>query len=383
MTISLTSLITLVICTSISMAIVVCLCNNSIVGKIGIYPLLGVFLVVTTRFFVPFELPFAISIPLGGVYATTVEYLRASISIAWFRIEAGNVLLFIWFTGTLAQTCRLFYRSHLFIRNVRRHAVRVVNADTLKNLQDVMHEKNYAGDVQLYHTSAVKIPFAAGLFRPCIFLPELPLSDEEERHILRHELTHYLNGDLWIKLIIEGLVLLYWWNPIVYLFRKQISMALEMRVDYGVAKPLSELDRLMYFQTILKIARANVHTASHRQGFVVMADGNNKSTLERRMRLVIDASDKSLSHNTRRSRATVLFAIVAIIFSCSFVLEPYIVTPDVLEESYTIKDKESFIVVNEDGYYDIFINDVHIGTSKTIQDSFSDLRIYESGKVEE
>lgn len=381
MIISLTSLITLVICTSVAMAIIVCLCSDGLIGKVGIYSLLAVFLVVMVRFFIPFELPFAISVPLGGAYAVVVQFLRRTFPIGGFQSSLGELLILGWLGISVILTIRTISVNLHFDREVKRKAT-LITDDTLSILEEVMAEHDHRGKVFLYRSPMVSIPFAAGLFHLSIFLPDYGLTDDELKHIIRHELTHYRNGDLWIKLFLEAMVLLYWWNPIVYLFRKQISIAMEMRVDVTVAKPLLEDDRVDYFLAILKVAKLNKQRDAYRQQFILMADGrNNDSTLKRRKNMVCDASDESLAYNTKKSKPMVFVAMAVILLSCSFVFEPYFITSDAIEVSYVLKDDSSYVVINEDGFYDLYVDNTFVGYFEEIHESFGNLRIYENGKA--
>lgn len=380
MIISLTSLITLVICTSVAMAIIVCLCSDGLIGKVGIYSLLAVFLVVMVRFFIPFELPFAVSVPMGGAYAVIVQFLRKTFVIGSFEVSLGEFLMYGWSGVSMVLAVRTLCANLHFDHIVKRKAM-LITDDTLDILRDVMEGYGYRGRVQLYRSPMVNVPFAAGLFRLSIYLPDYGLSDDELIHIIRHELTHYRKGDLWIKLFLEGMVLLYWWNPIVYLFRKQISVAMEMRVDVTVAKPLLVEDRLNYFHAILKVAKMNIQRDFYQRKLILMADGNNKSTLKRRMQMVCDASDESLAYNTKKSKPMVFVAMAVIVLSCGFVLEPYHISSGSVDGSYVLEEDNSYIVVNEEGFYDIYIDDVYVAYVEEIQDSFANLRIYQNGKV--
>ena len=69
----------------------------------------------------------------------------------------------------------------------------------------------------------VSTPIIAGYIRPIIYLPDIEFSDSELYYALLHECMHYLHKDLWVKLLIEIICAIYWWNPLIYLLKYNIS----------------------------------------------------------------------------------------------------------------------------------------------------------------
>lgn len=108
-------------------------------------------------------------------------------------------------------------------------------------------------------------PMMAGFFKPHLLLPSevADLPEEELRFIFRHEITHFKNRDLWIKLLVELLCCALWWNPVVYLLRICISQLLEMRCDSMVCEGLDEYQQLKYSQTLLNSFKKTVHPPSY------------------------------------------------------------------------------------------------------------------------
>lgn len=66
-------------------------------------------------------------------------------------------------------------------------------------------------------------PFVFGFFSPCIYLPIRDYTDEELIVILRHELQHYKNGDLLWQGFAELVCLLHYFNPFVWLLKKDMD----------------------------------------------------------------------------------------------------------------------------------------------------------------
>lgn len=52
--------------------------------------------------------------------------------------------------------------------------------------------------------------------------------------ILKHELIHYKQKDLWYKLLLLMAQVIHWFNPLVYIMVEQAEQDLEARCDLKV-----------------------------------------------------------------------------------------------------------------------------------------------------
>lgn len=80
-------------------------------------------------------------------------------------------------------------------------------------------------------------------------------SEEEKRHVLAHELTHLLHGDLRLNLLSAVLIAVFWWNPVMWLAFRRFRRDMEVYCDYDAAK-LTD-DKKEYARTLVKAASAD------------------------------------------------------------------------------------------------------------------------------
>lgn len=141
--------------------------------------------------------------------------------IVW---AGGSALLGLWLFGTwLVFTVRL----HKSRRLLGRH-----------------------GRTRIYTSSAVKSPCLAGLV-PAVYLTEDVLQTDSTELILRHELTHLRHLDFLWSLCRTAAVILYWWNPFIWLAAICSKRDAELACDEAVAAGLSDAQRLVYARAIL------------------------------------------------------------------------------------------------------------------------------------
>ena len=106
------------------------------------------------------------------------------------------------------------------------------------------------GRTRIYVSSAVKSPCLAGLV-PAVYLTEDVLQTDSTELILRHELTHLRHLDFLWSLCRTAAVIVYWWNPFIWLAAICSKRDAELACDEAVAAGLSDAQRLAYARTIL------------------------------------------------------------------------------------------------------------------------------------
>lgn len=380
---SLTALISFSICASICMALVGFLCKETIIRKIGIYTLLVLGTVTVIRLFFPFEMPFAITIPLGGMYTSFVRMLREPIlPIGGLDISPAQVVFSVWVIGSCVLLAKMLILNIRLKRMLKDNCYTDICADTINCFHQAKAGCGCEANVGLYQSPFVSGPFTMGIIKPQVFIPDIDLAEDHWKYVFSHEITHYMKGDIWTKTIIELLVIVYWWNPVVYFFRKQILLALEMRVDHSVTHSLTEREKLNYLEMISEVAKRTRENITGKRWLSLGIDGHVKSPLIKRANLILDASTEDTRTTQKKTVVSIVLSVAIAAISCLFVFEPYIVPDDSQQVSYTIPSENSYIIVNEDGCYDIYIDHAHLGYVEEIPDSFSNLRIYENGKVE-
>lgn len=106
------------------------------------------------------------------------------------------------------------------------------------------------GRTRIYISSTVKSPCLAGLV-PAVYLTEDVLQTDSTELILRHELTHLRHLDFLWSLCRTAAVIVYWWNPFIWLAAILSKRDAELACDEAVAAGLSDAQRLAYARAIL------------------------------------------------------------------------------------------------------------------------------------
>ena len=104
----------------------------------------------------------------------------------------------------------------------------------------------------LVETNEFHLPFS---FLNCVFFSkELPLNDDVEK-ILKHELTHIESWHTLDILFIEFLQVVFWFNPLIYLYKKAIKDSHEYIADATV---LEDTSQKIYGQILLRQSQSGL-----------------------------------------------------------------------------------------------------------------------------
>lgn len=98
-------------------------------------------------------------------------------------------------------------------------------------------------------TRADNRTFTLGAMRPIVFLQK-HYTDEELYWILKHEMTHIVRRDLLIKMLLEFVGCLYWFNPFIYVLTHKFGSVCETSCDEQVMKGCSEREREIYIKLL-------------------------------------------------------------------------------------------------------------------------------------
>ena len=205
------------------------------------------------------------------------------------------------------------------------------------------------------------------MFHPIILIPIDIYEEKDLRYIFYHELMHWKERDIWIKLLISLLCCVFWWNPCSYLLKLDLSETLEMRCDQSVSRLLTDDEKHEYVD-VLKKTFNSLPTKEKGSRFRLFsfgisefAAGPEEHTAYKRADLVLNTPYQQ-KYNRIIPVVTLIITIAVFIFSYSFIIQPHydapeneIITDNVTEE---VSSDNAYLVENSDGTYTLYIDNV-------------------------
>ena len=252
--------------------------------RVGAPVLVVFYLLSVGRMVLPVEFPFSREVPLRSWFSTAVqavcieEHQLGDFGWTWAQAAcvcwaAVGIILLLWFS----------FRYWRAVRRMTQSLARDPLAEEI--LQSIRKESKRSLKVQVFRSERASTPMGVGIFRRKIILPCGDIPQRELEYILRHEYTHFLHGDLWVKLLTQVYCCLFWWNPLVYLLRRDLPQILEIRCDMAVTKDYTVSQKAEYLQTIVNsLKRMGKERDTSRQFLVsarLLASEDSLSLVER------------------------------------------------------------------------------------------------------
>lgn len=114
----------------------------------------------------------------------------------------------------------------------------------------VQGAKRVSGEI--FTGNEIKRPFAYGIIRPRIYLPK-NLSSIESIHIIEHEKEHLRRQDPLIKALSYLILLVHWFNPILFISFVLMVRDMEQSCDEAVLKNMEKAQHKAYIETLLSL----------------------------------------------------------------------------------------------------------------------------------
>ena len=96
-------------------------------------------------------------------------------------------------------------------------------------------------------------PAIWGIRNPVIILPNLLYTLEELRYIFFHELLHYKHRDFLLKLSLDALLSIHWWNPfLTRCLMPAVTQTQELLVDEHLTRTLCHAEKAKYLEVLSK-----------------------------------------------------------------------------------------------------------------------------------
>jgi len=140
-----------------------------------------------------------------------------------------------------------------------------------------------------------------------LILPEVEMTREEARVILKHELIHLKRNDLWIKSLALLANAIHWFNPVTYLLANNIHAFCELSCDERVVYDMNTEERRFYGETILNV----LCRVANQQSGVYATLAETKRGIERRLTHMM-----GVKKNTKRNSLMALAVAAALFLMC-------------------------------------------------------------------
>ncbi|PGE96397.1 transcriptional regulator [Bacillus pseudomycoides] len=162
-------------------------------------------------------------------------------------------------------------------------------------------------NIPLLLAGKISSPTVFGFFRPRVLLSSVHmkiLDEQQLRYIFHHELAHIKRRDVGVNWLMHGLLILNWFNPILWYAYSCMREDQEMACDAFALTFIGSEEQIAYGHTIITLLE---HYSSYYQVPSLANLSRNKRTLKRRIRMI-----KKFQKKSYRWSALGVVAIIAV-----------------------------------------------------------------------
>ncbi len=268
-------------------------------------------------------------------------------------INVLHILCFIWALGAVISLSKYFAGYYFLCKKANR--IPPCDENRINDILGSIKSKynfNFSSKVVIF--PSFDTPAEFGLLKQTIFLNTDKYDEKELYYILLHELEHFHNKSNWLSMFLSVVGYVYWWNPVVRLFKNHVNELIETYVDDFVTKELEQNDKIDYLRCIFEIYKSENNTLN------VNAPTESIIGIGKRNRLL---SRFKVAVNNKKINVPICVLLLLVMSFYVFCSGKYVVQnaeyPPVEDENWTYSDftTENSYIIKENGVYILYYND--------------------------
>lgn len=217
--------------------------------------------------------------------------LSARQEIIAFLQHSLSYISVIWLGISLILFVRKIISYYSFIRFVIKGSKIITDEQLLALYQNIGASMDIKKSPLLCTNSMITSPICIGFLKHYIILPEKQLQNTTNlTHIFRHELVHYKRFDIYYKWLMQVVICIHWFNPIVYFAAKQVNKYCELSCDEIVIKRMDTAEQRAYGDTLLQALELG---GSHHSSVVSLTLTENTKLIKERLSAIMKFRKKS------------------------------------------------------------------------------------------
>ena len=135
-------------------------------------------------------------------------------------------------------------------------------------------------NLPVYKTNVLTTPCLFGVIKPAIYLTEAACDERHINNVITHEMCHYRHWDNLWNFLGMMCVVMWWWNPLVWISFFTAKRDGELACDELALEILGENGSIDYGRTLIEMAQNRPH---HRLSMAATISGGAKEMKERIM----------------------------------------------------------------------------------------------------
>lgn len=198
------------------------------------------------------------------------------------KSEISVTISRLWMSGAVVYVLLTLLYYVIWIQTIRKFSAEIESPSWKRAFLEACHAFQISpGRIELLSNPKFVQPCITGVWKKYIMIPEHlidKLNSEEITLVLQHELTHGKRNDVALKLWMNILNCLHWYNPLLYALRQDLDDWIEMACDEEVIGELSVKEKKAYVFLLMKL----VEEGKKQKKYALSFGGSKTKNFKRR-----------------------------------------------------------------------------------------------------
>ncbi|PEQ57565.1 transcriptional regulator [Bacillus cereus] len=203
-----------------------------------------------------------------------------------------TIFIYIWLTGVILLCFATFIMNRRLLLYIKKQPV-ITDEKIIQIFEKCKHSMSIQRNIPLFVSGKVSSPTVFGFIRPKLLLStvHMEILDEQQlRYIFYHELAHIKRRDVGVNWLMHGLLILNWFNPILWYAYSCMREDQELACDALALTCIDSEEQIAYGHTIISLLE---HYSSYYQVPSIANFSKNKRALKRRILMIKKFQKKS------------------------------------------------------------------------------------------
>ncbi|MGK0536137.1 M56 family metallopeptidase [Bacillus sp. 'calajunan'] len=207
-------------------------------------------------------------------------------------ISFYTIFMYIWFTGVILLSVATFIMNRRLLLYIKKNPI-ITDEKIVQIFEKCKQSMSIQRNIPLFVSGKVSSPTVFGFIRPKLLLStvHMKILDEQQlRYIFHHELAHIKRRDVGVNWLMHGLLILNWFNPILWYAYSCMREDQELACDALALTCIDAEEQIAYGHTIISLLE---HYSSYYQVPSIANFSKNKRALKRRILMIKRFQKKS------------------------------------------------------------------------------------------
>ncbi|MBJ7966954.1 M56 family metallopeptidase [Bacillus cereus] len=223
-----------------------------------------------------------------------------------------TICIYIWLTGVILLSVATFIMNRRLLLYIKKQPV-ITDEKIVQIFEKCKQSMSIQRNIPLFVSGKVSSPTVFGFIRPKLLLStvHMKILDEQQlRYIFYHELAHIKRRDVGVNWLMHGLLILNWFNPILWYAYSCMREDQELACDALALTCIDSEEQIAYGHTIISLLE---HYSSYYQVPSIANFSKNKRALKRRILMIKKFQKKSYRWSAIGAVAVIALSSVSLL----------------------------------------------------------------------